>query len=390
MQRFDGLKFLYLRKIQKKALESFDDLRRRVLRFVPHEYKNSILTLPNGSSMVMGGFRSEGEIDSYIGLQYDGIVTEDATTLTELKHNAIMGALRTSREDWRVRMYESANPGQVGHAWFRKMYYDPWKCGEETHTRFVHTKKGDNKFINPEYDEYLDGLTGWLRRAWRDGDFEISAGQFFTPWDEKVHVCPTSAIPPDWQVWCSMDYGFNHPTVVYLLALDRKGDIHVVEEHWERMWLPKQHAIAIKHMLERNGVPLSRVQTFEASPDAFAKRGEEEGSVAERYEKEGIHLTPANTDRISGAAELLARLGSPEAGISPSLHVFDRCVRLIGCIPEMLHDPHRPEDVLKVNMDADTGEGGDDPYESLRYGIMAATKRPDGTMPNFLSDYRGV
>jgi hypothetical protein len=36
----------------------------------------------------------------------------------------------------------------------------------------------------------------------------------------------------------------------------------------------------------------------------------------------------------------------------------------------MEHDPHRPEDVMKVDCDED-GNGGDDCYDALRYGIMA-------------------
>ena len=35
MQRFDGLKGLYLRKIKGRALESMDDLRRKVLQYTP-------------------------------------------------------------------------------------------------------------------------------------------------------------------------------------------------------------------------------------------------------------------------------------------------------------------------------------------------------------------
>jgi len=41
----------------------------------------------------------------------------------------------------------------------------------------------------------------------------------------------------------------------------------------------------------------------------------------------------------------------------------------------MQHDPRRPEDVLKVDCDEE-GNGGDDPYDTARYGLMeAAMKR---------------
>ena len=389
MQRFDGLKWLYLRKIKGKALESMDDLRRKVLQFTPHEYKNNTLSLDIGSFMIMGGFRGEAEIDNYLGLEYDGLVIEDATTLTKQKRDAIGGAMRTSRTDWRTRAYESANPGGVGHQWFKQMYYDPWVRGQEETTRFTHTTLGDNAFINEEYETYLNSLTGWLGRAWRDGDFEISAGQFFSTWDERIHVIsPLSFVPRDWTFMCAMDYGFVHWNVVLLLAVSGDGDVYVLDEHAERRWLVEQHYSAIVQMLARNSLSLDRLDTFVCGPDVFAQRGYEE-TIAAKYERLGITLTAANTDRISGAAEVLARLGSEEAGIRPRLFIYDRCHRLIDCLPSLLHDPRRPEDVLKVDCDEDTGEGGDDAYDTLRYGLMRGGGQALTLAPSPIAGYRG-
>ena len=389
MQRFDGLKGLYLRKIKGKAVESMDDLRRKVMGFVPHEYKNHTLTLPNGSYMIMGGFRTEGDIDAYLGLEYDFLVIEDATTLSKSKRDAIGGALRTSRTDWRPRAYESANPGGVGHQWFKQAYYDPWLRGRQTDTRFIHTTLGDNAFINKEYSLYLKTLTGWLGRAWRDGDFEISAGQFFSTWEERIHVIPPlQKVPRDWTFLCAMDYGFIHWNVVLLLALDGDGTMYVLDEHAERRWLTDQHYHAIVAMLWRNDLSLDRLDTFVCGPDVFAQRGYEE-TIAAKYERLGISLTPANTDRISGAAEVLARLGSEEAGIRPRLFIYDRCKMLIDCLPTLLHDPRRPEDVLKVDTDEDTGEGGDDAYDTLRYGLMRGGGQRLVSAPSPIEGYRG-
>jgi hypothetical protein len=39
----------------------------------------------------------------------------------------------------------------------------------------------------------------------------------------------------------------------------------------------------------------------------------------------------------------------------------------------MQHDPRRQEDVLKVDADIN-GEGGDDEYDSARYGLMEFAK----------------
>jgi len=374
MGRFDGLKFLYLRKIQKKAHESFEDLRRHVLTGFPHSVKNDTLYLPNGSFMVMGGFRTEADVDSYLGLEYDGAVIEDATTLTLNKRNAVRGSIRTARGDgWRPRIYESANPGGVGHAWYKKEYWNPWLLKEEHGTRFIHTVYGDNVFINKEYGAYLDGLTGWLRRAWRDGDFEISAGQFFSPWSEAIHVVDRlKRLPRHWRCWLAMDYGFSHWNVVYLIAQNSDGVLYFVDEHAERRWLVPRHANAVRAMLERWEVV--RYETFVSGADVFAQRGDDAGSIAEQWAKQGFKLTPADDDRINGAAEMLARLGDAEYGIRPMLFVTRACPRLIENIPALEHDPNRPEDVLKTDTD-DDGQGGDDFYDAARYGVMVAAKK---------------
>jgi len=64
---------------------------------------------------------------------------------------------------------------------------------------------------------------------------------------------------------------------------------------------------------------------------------------------------------------MLRLFGDPDRGIKPRLFIHERCARLIECIPCLQHDPHRPEDVLKVDVDDETGEGGDDTADTLRY-----------------------
>lgn len=389
-QRFPGLKWLYLRKLQKSAGEQLDDLVRKLFTAVPYEFPHGILKFPNGSRIIIGGFKSEREIDGYIGIEYDGIVIEDATTITKLKIDQILGSLRTSKPGWRPRSYQSFNPGGVGHAWARATFYDPWKAGRETVTRFIHTTMGDNKFINPGYERYLNSLTGWLRRAWRDGDFGIAAGQFFINFDSERHViepAPINAYEATW--WLAMDYGSVHWNMTYLLA--QLGErIYVVDEHAARRQLVRENAEGIRAMLERNGSPW--VRTFVAGPDVFAQRGTEK-TIAEEYASYGFNLEPAKTDRINGAGRISELLGKPrpqagEAAIEPRLFIFNRCSRLLDCLPLMQHDPARGEDVLKVDCDPDTGEGGDDPYDALRYGVMEASGG-DGWGPNPMAGYRG-
>jgi hypothetical protein len=211
---------------------------------------------------------------------------------------------------------------------------------------------------------------------------DIAAGQYFTNWRHDRHVrSGVFHIPPTARVWCSLDYGFTHYTVVYLFC-QYDGMITVLDEHAERRWLPPRHAESIVAMLNRWGMRPDRLDSFVAGRDVFAAKGDSGGkTIADQYHEQGIHLTAADDDRINGAGELLSLLGDAEAGIPHRIEVLDRCARLIACLPAMEHDPHRPEDVLKIDTD-DNGDGGDDPYDSCRYGVMDVAVAPPSLAPN--------
>lgn len=369
-QRMPNLKCLLLRKVGKAVRESFEDLRQRLGR-MPHKYNRGEghITFENGSRIILGHFKNESDIDAYLGLEYDVIGLEEATTLTLRKYRAIRTCNRTSKPDWRPRIYNNTNPGGVGHAYYKKRFIEPMRRQDETETRFIPATVDDNVFVNREYKKTLDDLTGWLKRAWRFGDWDIAAGQFFTTWRSDVHVVKPFVIPSHWRVWCAMDYGFVHWTVVYLLAEDDVGNVYVVDEHAKRGWLVPRHVSAINAMLKRRITVPRRVKVFVTGADVFAKRGNAKTSVGQQYTEAGFKMKAANMDRINGAAQVLRFLGDIEGGITPKLFVFDRCVRLIECIPSLEHDPYNPEDVLKIDTDED-GNGGDDPYDTLRYGLM--------------------
>lgn len=381
-QRVPGLKCLLLRKVGKANLEQFEDLRRRVFGKLKHEFSafRGVLSFKNGSRIIAGHFQSEKDIDAYLGLEYDVIGVEEATTLTWRKIQDISTCCRTSKPNWRPRIYNNTNPGGIGHAWYRKRFILPMREGREADTRFIPARVGDNAFNNPEYRKILEGLTGWQKRAWLDGDWDIAAGQFFTTFRREVHVVldfdETRAV--EW--FLALDYGFAHYTVALLGCRDGDGNTFVVDEHAERLWLPQRHAAAIKAMIGRRKIgdrslELGDLKRFVAGADVFSRQSDGT-TIAAQYAKHGITLRPANTDRVNGWAEVMQGLGEPnlgvaEGGVRPTLFIHQRCGRLIETLPALQHDPNRPEDVLKVDADEE-GVGGDDCADALRY--LVATK----------------
>jgi phage terminase large subunit len=398
-QRVPGLKCLLLRKVGKANLEHFEDLRRRLFGKLGHEFSafRGILSFNNGSRIIAGHFQNEKDIDAYLGLEYDVIGIEEATTLTARKYQDISTCCRTSKPDWRPRIYSTTNPGGVGHAWYRTKFIVPFQEKRETETRFIPARVTDNRWNNPEYLRVLQNLSGWQRRAWLDGDWDIAAGQFFTMLRREVHVVEdfddTRAV--EW--FAALDYGFAHYTVVLLGCRDGDGNIFVVNEHAERLWLPQRHAAAFRAMLARHHLPIERrwlsaekpetrpleisdLKRFVAGADVFSRQSDGT-TIAAQYAKQGITLRCANTDRVNGWAEVMQGLGEPNAGpnlglapeeaVRPTLFIHKRCGRLIETLPTLQHDPNRPEDVLKVDADED-GVGGDDAADALRY--LVATK----------------
>ena len=393
-QRVPGLKCLLLRKVGKSVMESFDDLRRRLFVNLPHEFSahRGTLTFRNGSRIIAGHFQAEKDIDAYLGLEYDIVGIEEATTLSSRKHSDISTCCRTSKPNWRPRIYSTTNPGGIGHGWYRTRFVFPFLQNRETETRFVPARVGDNAFNNPEYTKVLANLTGWQRRAWYDGDWDIAAGQFFTTFRREAHVIEEFDDTRAREWFVALDYGFTHYTVALLGCTDGDGNVFVVDEHAERLWLPQRHATAIKAMLGRHRVnaergmrsseqpktrtlEISDLKRFVAGADVFSRQSDG-STVAAQYGKLGITLRCANTDRINGWAEILHRLGEPNVGLAEggskaTLFIHRRCARLLECLPALQHDPHRPEDVLKVDADED-GVGGDDTADALRY--LVATK----------------
>ena len=150
-----------------------------------------------------------------------------------------------------------------------------------------------------------------------------------------------------------------------------------MDEHAERLWLPQRHAQSIKAMLARHKIgdrklEISDLKRFVAGADVFSRQSDGT-TIAAQYGRQGIRLSCANTDRVNGWAEILQRFGDVEAGIAPTLFIHRRCARLLECLPSLQHDPHRPEDVLKVDADED-GVGGDDTADTLRYLVATRTR----------------
>lgn len=373
-QRFSGLKILYLRQTGKRAQEQMHDLVLSTLSKVSHVYTQGKVQFPNGSRIIMGHFQNEREAMNYLGLEYDIIIIEEATTLSEKAYKHIRLSARSSK-GFRPRVYNSTNPLGVGHAWYKKRYIDPERLGEALlkKRKFIAATVDDNVFVNLEYIENLDDLTGVEHQAYRYGIWDIAAGAYFSEWHYDRHVIkPFMKIDPEWDIWASMDYGFQHWNVILLHTKDGDGNFYTFHELGHRKHYPVEIAADYRAVLENYEIEESRVHPFTVGNDAFNETGQNKRSVAKQYQDEAkIHLTRADTSpgsRILSAQYISRLLGNHERDIPQRVWITNQCRMLIDTIPYVQRDPNNPEDTLKVDASED-GEGGDDFYDAWRYGI---------------------
>lgn len=381
-QRFPGLKVLYLRKTGVRALEQLIDLTQAVLGHLPHESTQGRVRFPNGSFIVIGHFQHEKEALNYTGIEYDLILIEETTGLSERVYKALRQSARTSKT-WRPRLYNSTNPLGVGHKWYKKRFIDherKYKHLDERARKFVFATVNDNLFVNPDYRGNLEDLTGVEKKAYLDGNWDVSAGAYFDQWNRDINVVDPISPARHWDVWASMDYGFNHWNVIYLHTKTSDGIIYTFDEMAHRKHYPKEIVPDLRAVLAGYGLTINHLKKFYVGSDVFSKTGAAEKSVAEQYKELGVKLTAAEMgpgSRVGGAHHLQKLLGKPERNIPPGWRITEKCPRLIDTLPYLEVDPNNAEDVLKVNAD-DKGEGGDDPYDAARYGLYPGDKKPIG------------
>jgi len=361
-QKYPGLKTLFLRKTQKAASESFDDLVGRVLKNVKHVHNTEKVRFPNKSRITIGGFDDDRDIEKYIGIEYDCIVIEEATQIKGDNHQRLKGSLRSSRPGWVPRMYLSTNPGGIGHVYIKERFISN---PQKNTRRFFSTYK-DNPFINPEYKTYLETLTGDLAKAWRDGDWDIFAGQFFSRFRNHIHVInPLSFIPPTWERFAGIDYGTANPFCCLFGVVDYDSNVYIYRELYRDGLTAKDQAQWISEARKEE-----RISRYLADPSMWAKTQAGAAhmmkSIANIYHENGVPIMKANNDRIHGANVVRQYLDwegeENDVKKKPKLFICNTCSNLIRTLPSLIHDEKKPEDV-------DT-DGEDHAYDALRYMLV--------------------
>lgn len=357
-QRVKNLKGLFLRQTGTAARESFGDLVIKILaRKVDYTYNRaeSILYFKNGSRVVLGGFHDERDVDKYVGIEYDFVAIEELNQLTFDRVERLLGSMRTSKPNWRPRMYASFNPGGIGHVFVKETFVEPARELCEEKTKFVPARYSDNPWLNREYIDYLENLGGNLGRAWRDGDFDIFEGQYFNEWRNDLHVVNPYEVPTTWKRIRCIDHGRTAPTACMWGAIDYDGNIVWYREYYMANQDADRNAQEIKRLSEGEKYSFAVMDSACYSKTGFGE------TIAEIYERNGVYADPAPKNRLAGWNLFHEYLRGDDG---PKMKFFSTCVNAIRTIPTLIHDSRAG----KLE-DLDT-TGEDHCADAISYGLQ--------------------
>ena len=379
--------------------------RRDVPRALYKRYNESkhVVTWRNGSTTRFGYCRNENDVYRYQGAEFLFIGLDELTHFTFKQWHFLTSRNRCPVPGSFCNMAGATNPGNIGHAWVKSLWldrkppagFDRPDLYDPRDYEFIRARLDDNPIYanDAEYRRTLEALPEHLRKAFLDGDWNVFAGQYFDIFDYGRHTARPEEIRLEawWPRWISIDWGFQHPSAVYwhcavpeIVTRDpwpvsreetdsqklrsAEKDLHGSRNtgHGSRIVTYREFVqnglsprMLAQGIAERSG--RENISEVFLSPDAFAHRTAE-ASIAEQL---GDVLTanglprpaPADDDRIGGW-QFMYQLLESNAWV-----ITENCSKLIECMPALVRDNVRQEDIRKMD--------GDDPADSARYGLVS-------------------
>lgn len=337
-----------------------------------------LITLPNGSTLQFSHCGGENDVFLYQGREIQDLGIDEAGLWPEAMFWTLLGSNRSSDPLVPVRCALTANPGNIGHTWLKRLFIDR-RFNERERSKdynFIQSLVSDNPALIKSDPDYVYRLQAEpnevLRKAYLYGDWDIQAGMFFEELTRETHLIKPFDIPAHWNRFGAYDYGFNHPAAFGWFANDGDGNTYLYRELIQAGLRVDQFAKALNKFDDTK-----LLNPIVAGHDCWTQKSvlredRQPPTIAEEFSQHGIQLERAVIDRIQGAAQLRSYLAwRDKPNSKPKLFIFNTCPTTYETLARMAHDPRRIEDVLKVDSINGDPLSGDDAYDMARYGLMS-------------------
>jgi phage terminase large subunit len=379
--RWEGIKLLlrYYKKYRLKGVriglfcEDYPALRERHLSKIQYEFPRELGVLNKSDHEFIlndecgGGvlaFRNLDDPSKYLSSEFASTLVDELT-----KNPRETFDFLNMRRRWPgipdTKFIGASNPGGIGHGFVKKLWIDRDFSDESLDPKefvFIRARVEDNTYLGQEYIRTLEQLPEKLRKAYREGSWDIFAGQYFTEWSSERHVCEYFEIPSGWTKIRCLDYGYAKPSAVYWLAVDYDGNVYVYRELYGVGYTYKTLAEEIVNMTPEDEVidyTVADTSVFDKSPDT-GKDGDD------TFAENGVPITSANKERIIGWNLFRDYL------LQGKIVFFENCVNAIRTIPALVYN-----DIAKGLKVEDLDSAGEDhAADAIRYGLMSLPPLP--------------
>ena len=330
------------------------------------------ITFPNGSRIVGKHCQREKDVDGFQGLEIDGLIMDELTHFSASQYGFIRSRCRTAGlKQGRFkfpRILCGSNPGGTGHNWVKSAWVDPrpadqlWEADGGWVRQFLPSRLADNPSLGAEYARSLDALPDHLRRALKDGDWNIVAGGALDDvWSTEVMREPEE-LPASWRRSRSFDWGSSHPFAVCWWAeadgtaassgwCPRKGSLVMFAEWYGWNGKPNEGARMLAVEIARGVIEQEKQMRVRVEPgpaDAAIYAVQNGQCIADDMARIGVRWTPSEKgpgSRVNGLELVRKRLRAAKTGEDPALYIFTTCRHAIRTLPTLPRDPKKPDDV---------------------------------------------
>jgi len=346
-----------------------------------------VFRFPNGAEVRLANLERDNDVERYQGHQYSLIAFDELGHWRTDYCWVYMTSRCRSPAGVPCQMIGAGNPGGPGHSWIKNLFIDGFKPDvkynipvaydretekwEHISRCFIPSRLEDNPKLlekNPKYKTYLDSLPDHLRRALRDGDWDVFGGQVFDEWRREKHVIRPFAMSQDgWRRFYCLDWNYSRPYAITKLAVNYDGKVIQYGEIYGclRGEVNKGTKETSKEVAKKawSDAVNEGVTDIIADP---ANWNTQDGYPApiSAFQDEGFRCIKANNDRKPGLQQLHDYLKDNDENGQPMFQVFNTCYHTIRTLPALLPDPNDPDD-------ADS-KMEDHLYDAIRYGLMSS------------------
>lgn len=385
--------FPELRELMDEAIAVFGDLGGK---WIASEKR---FEFPSGATVEFGYCTTYEDVMQYRGQQYQYIAYDEIGDLPDERvWIFLLTRIRSGVDARLVKMARcSANPGGAGHAWIKRRFITPCPpdgtpiFDEDGNSRaFVQAKLKDNPALlekDPSYIKRLKLLPEMMQQQLLEGDWEAGTGLAFERLGERSHLVPKAEVPKWARCFGALDWGYGHRWTFSVAYAEADGKIHVIDTTFGTRDIPLDIAQSVRELLETRGLRISDLTYVVSGSDLTSEeraRGSFGPSIREQLATCGLFTMNADQNRPGGFQNLLSYIDTGKI-------VWEDTPgnrRVIAQLREMVMNPDRPNDVLKIHYDQLKDEGGDDFYDMTRY--LAMSRPLASVMPASQRDRRDV